>query len=50
MVISKGLRPGDIIVTEGQLRLEAGTRVQTGGGADQGGRGGRGRGRGQQKS
>jgi membrane fusion protein, multidrug efflux system len=50
MVISKGLRPGDVIVTEGQLRLEAGTRVQTGGGGDQGGRGGRGRGRGQQKS
>jgi multidrug efflux system membrane fusion protein len=50
VVIEKGLQPGETIVTEGQLRLEAGTRVQTGGGGDQGGRGGRGRGRGQQKS
>jgi membrane fusion protein, multidrug efflux system len=50
MVIGKGLQPGETIVTEGQLRLEAGTRVQTGRGGDQDGRGGRGRGRGQQKS
>jgi membrane fusion protein, multidrug efflux system len=28
VVIQKGLQPGDTIVTEGQLRLEAGTRVQ----------------------
>jgi membrane fusion protein, multidrug efflux system len=28
VVIEKGLQPGDTIVTEGQLRLEAGTRVQ----------------------
>jgi membrane fusion protein, multidrug efflux system len=43
VVIEKGLRPGETIVTEGQLRLEAGTRVQTGRGGDQGGgRGGRG--------
>jgi len=52
MVITKGLQPGETIVTEGQLRLEPGTRVQTGGGrgADaasgrgRGGRGGGGRG------
>ena len=47
VVIDKGLQPGETIVTEGQLRLEAGTRVQNpaGGGAGQG-RGGRGRGQG----
>jgi membrane fusion protein, multidrug efflux system len=46
VVIEKGLQPGETIVTEGQLRLEPGTRVQTAGrGGDQGGgRGGRGRG------
>ena len=51
VVIGKGLSPGDTIVTEGQLRLEQGTRVQVQapGGADtgranggSGGRGGRG--------
>ena len=53
IVIEKGLRPGETVVTEGQLRLEQGTRVQisdsngnTQGGA-RGGRGGRGRGQGQ---
>jgi multidrug efflux system membrane fusion protein len=48
VVIDKGLQPGETIVTEGQLRLEAGTRVQNpaAGGPGQG-RGGRGRGQGQ---
>jgi multidrug efflux system membrane fusion protein len=48
VVIDKGLQPGETIVTEGQLRLEAGTRVQNQ--TDRGngpGRGGRGRGQGQ---
>ena len=50
VVITKGLKPGETVVTEGQLRLEAGTRIQTtdGRGGDGGagrGRGGRGRGR-----
>ena len=56
VVIEKGLQPGQVVVTEGQLRLEAGTRVQTGGGRSgsnvgrggrggQGGQGGQGRGR-----
>jgi membrane fusion protein, multidrug efflux system len=50
VVIEKGLTPGETIVTEGQLRLEQGTRVQiqSPGGSDTGradsGRGGRGRG------
>jgi len=42
VVIEKGLQAGQTVVTEGQLRLEAGTKIQTGGGA--GGRGGNGRG------
>jgi membrane fusion protein, multidrug efflux system len=62
VVIGKGLNPGDTIVTEGQLRLENGTRVQVadsngnlqnGGGQGQGGKsqgqggkGGQGQGRG----
>jgi multidrug efflux system membrane fusion protein len=56
VVIGKGLTPGETIVTEGQLRLEQGTKVQIqnpsgpdAGGADSGrsgrGRGGRGGGR-----
>ena len=56
VVIGKGLTPGETIVTEGQLRLEQGTKVQIQnpsgpdtGGADSGrsgrGRGGRGGGR-----
>jgi multidrug efflux system membrane fusion protein len=48
MVIAKGLRPGETIVTEGQLRLEQGTRVQPGGGGQGGGRGRGGRGQGGQ--
>jgi len=50
LVIEKGLTPGDTVVTEGQLRLEAGTKVDAGeatgrpGGRGQG-RGGRGPGR-----
>jgi multidrug efflux system membrane fusion protein len=44
VVVDKGLKPGETVVTEGQLRLEPGTAVSTGG--DQAGRG-RGRGRGQ---
>jgi membrane fusion protein, multidrug efflux system len=64
VVIAKGLTPGETIVTEGQLRLEEGTRVQpsdpsgnaqdkgdTGGRGGNGGRGsGRGRGGGQRPS
>jgi len=48
VVIEKGLQSGQTVVTEGQLRLEAGTKVQVGdgrGGAGAGG-GARGRGRG----
>jgi membrane fusion protein, multidrug efflux system len=44
LVIEKGLQAGQTVVTEGQLRLEAGTKVQAGGGTGgAGGRGGRGR-------
>jgi multidrug efflux system membrane fusion protein len=46
-VVQKGLQPGETIVTEGQLRLEDGTRVQNaarGEGRGRGGRGGPGRG------
>ena len=48
-VVEKGLKPGETVVTEGQLRLEAGSRVTTdqsgrgagaGGGRGRGGRGG----------
>jgi len=45
VVIQKGLASGETVVTEGQLRLEAGARVTTdlsGRGAPGGGRGGRG--------
>ena len=38
LVITKGIEPGETVVTEGQLRLQPGTRVQTG----EGRRGGRG--------
>lgn len=41
IVIERGLRPGEVVVTEGHLRLEPGSRVTT----DTGGGGGRGRGR-----
>jgi hypothetical protein len=45
VVVEKGLKSGETVVTEGQLRLEPGTTVQTGTGGDpSGGRGGRGRG------
>ncbi len=53
VVIKGGLQPGDAVVTEGQLRLEPGTRItradpKTGeaapGGGGRGGRGGKGRG------
>ncbi len=44
-VVQKGLKPGETVVTEGQLRLEPGSRVTTGAGA-RGGRGGRGGARG----
>jgi multidrug efflux system membrane fusion protein len=43
VVVEKGLQAGQTVVTEGQLRLEAGTRIQSGGGAG-GARGGSGRG------
>jgi multidrug efflux system membrane fusion protein len=32
LVVDKGLTPGETIVTEGQLRLAPGSRVQFGGG------------------
>jgi membrane fusion protein, multidrug efflux system len=38
VVVQKGLQPGDRVVTQGQLRLEPGSRVQTGEGRG-GGRG-----------
>jgi len=45
VVVEKGLKPGETVVTEGQLRLEPGTAVQSGRGGDENaGRGGRGRG------
>jgi multidrug efflux system membrane fusion protein len=46
VVVEKGLKAGQTVVTEGQLRLEAGTKVQAGGGAGRfdGAGGGRGRG------
>jgi membrane fusion protein, multidrug efflux system len=50
IVVEKGLKPGETVVTEGQLRLEPGTKVttETGGGGGGGrGRGGRGQGQGQ---
>ena len=46
VVIQKGLQAGQTVVTEGQLRLEAGTKIQTGDGRGGGGGGRRG-GRGQ---
>jgi membrane fusion protein, multidrug efflux system len=48
VVVEKGLRPGETVVTEGQLRLESGAKVTTdvgGTGAPGRGRGGRGQGR-----
>ena len=51
LVIEKGLSAGQTVVTEGQLRLEAGTKIQTGGRAGgAAGRGARGAGRGRQSS
>jgi multidrug efflux system membrane fusion protein len=47
VVITKGLNPGETVVTEGQLRLEQGTKIQRSdaNGNTSGGRsGGRGRG------
>jgi multidrug efflux system membrane fusion protein len=45
VVVEKGVQVGQTVVTEGQLRLEAGTKVQAGGGAGgTGGRRGQGRG------
>jgi multidrug efflux system membrane fusion protein len=47
VVIGQGLKPGETIVTEGQLRLEPGTRVQQpGAGGERGGQRGGGGGRG----
>lgn len=48
VVVTKGIAPGETIVTEGQLRLEPGSRVQApgergGGGGGRGGEGGAGR-------
>jgi multidrug efflux system membrane fusion protein len=51
VVVQQGIEPGERVVTEGQLRLEQGTRVQIGdtngtpAGGGRGGRGGRGGGR-----
>jgi multidrug efflux system membrane fusion protein len=53
VVIKSGLNPGDVVVTEGQLRLEPGTRIQRAdprtGEAGASGRGGRSGGRGDGK-
>jgi membrane fusion protein, multidrug efflux system len=46
VVVEKGLKAGQTVVTEGQLRLEAGTKVQIGDGRGGPGAGGGGRGRG----
>jgi membrane fusion protein, multidrug efflux system len=48
MVVEKGLKPGETVVTEGQLRLEPGTKVTTDTGGGARGRGGRGQGQGGQ--
>ena len=45
VVVEKGLTAGQTVVTEGQLRLEAGSKVQVGDGRGAPGGGGRGRGR-----
>jgi multidrug efflux system membrane fusion protein len=52
VVVSKGLAVGETVVTEGQLRLEPGTKVQPGdsNGTPTGGRGGNGRGNGRGRS
>ena len=42
VVIERGLQAGQTVVTEGQLRLEAGTKIQTGEGRQGGGRRGQG--------
>ncbi len=43
LVINSGLEPGETTVTEGQLRLAPGSRMQVGDGRGKGGGGGRGR-------
>jgi multidrug efflux system membrane fusion protein len=51
VVVQKGLQSGQTVVTEGQLRLEAGTKIQTADGRGGGRRGGgRGQGQGSQGS
>ena len=45
VVISKGLEAGETVVTEGQLRLEPGSRVESVDAGAAGQSGGRGRGR-----
>jgi multidrug efflux system membrane fusion protein len=50
LVIEKGLKPGEVVVTEGQLRLEQGARVTTDTSGAPGAGGGRGRGRGSRGS
>jgi multidrug efflux system membrane fusion protein len=47
IVIAKGLTPGETVVTEGQLRLEPGSKVQMREGAGAPGAGGAGQGQGQ---
>lgn len=49
MVIEDGLKAGETVVTEGQLRLQPGSTVQTSGGAGRGGEG-KGKGKGKGKS
>jgi len=44
IVIENGLKPGEVVVTEGQLRLEPGSHVTTDLNGPTGGRGGRGQG------
>jgi len=46
VVVEKGLKAGQTVVTEGHLRLEAGTKVQSGDGRGRDGAAGGGRGRG----
>jgi len=43
LVIDDGLKAGETVVTEGQLRLQPGSQVQVGGGNGRGGRGGKGK-------
>lgn len=50
LVIEEGLQAGEVVVTEGQLRLQPGSRVQIREGGSGSGRGGEGRGAGSQEA